>query len=139
MDGAEVEARICRILRDFEGVVSLYLFGSFAEGREHGESDVDVGILLDREYYPDEKQRFDQRLLLSAALSLFHGPKADVVILNDAPATLGRAVVTRGKRLVCRDKEKDHAFVRDIQLQAADLDLFLRRMRAIKIHALERR
>ncbi len=139
MNGAEVEARLRRILRDFKGVVSLYLFGSFAEGRQHGESDVDVGVLLDRDYYPAEAQRFEQRLLLSAALSLVHGPKADVVILNDAPATLGRAIVTHGKRLVCVDAERDHAFVRDIQLQAADLDLFLSRMRAIKIDALEQR
>lgn len=139
MDGAEVDVRLRRVLRDFEGVVSLYLFGSFAEGRQHGESDVDVGVLLDREHYPTEAQRFDQRLLLSAALSLVRGPKADVVILNDAPATLGRAIITRGKRLVCLDEEKDHAFVRGIQLQAADLDLFLSRMRAIKAGALKQR
>lgn len=36
-------------------------------------------------------------------------------------------------------EEKDHAFFRDVQLQAADLDLFLSRMRAIKLDALQQR
>ena len=29
-------------------IVSAYLFGSIAEGREHRDSDVDIGVLLDR-------------------------------------------------------------------------------------------
>ena len=34
------------------------------------------------------------------------------------------------------DPEADHAFCRDVQLRAADLDPFLRRMRLIKLRAL---
>ncbi len=138
MDRSAVEARIRKAIDAFDGVVSVYLFGSVAEAREHGESDVDVGVLLDRARYPDEAQRFEQRLLLTSALSMVEGPVADVVILNDAPATLGRAIVQRGERLICRDEEKDHAFVRDVQLQAPDLERFLQRMRAIKLDALMR-
>lgn len=134
----QIERSIRQIADEFEGIVSIYLFGSFAEGREHAESDVDLGVLLDRERYPAEDDRFDVRLLLSTALSVVGGPQADIVILNDAPATLGRAIVTRGTRLVCRDFAKDHAFVRDVQLQAPDLELFLQRMRAITLDSLAR-
>ena len=47
------------------GVVSAYLFGSEAEGRAHRESDVDVGVLLDSDRFPTEKERFEVRLRLA--------------------------------------------------------------------------
>jgi predicted nucleotidyltransferase len=136
---ADLRTELASAVRDMPGVVSLYLFGSVAEGREHLESDVDVGVLLDRAVYPTERDRFDRRLLLGTALRDAARREADVVILNDAPPTLARAIVTRGERIVCRDAELDHAFVRDAQLLAADIDPWLRRMRAIKLAAGERR
>ena len=136
MTREEIERRIRAVADEYEGIVSMYLFGSYAEGREHAESDVDVGVLLDWERYPTEDERFDLRLRLSTALSSYGGPLADIVILNDAPATLGRAIVTRGTRLVCRDEEKDHVYVRDTLLQAPDLEMWLQRMRAIALEAM---
>jgi len=51
-------------------------------------------------------------------------------------AELGRHIVTTGRRVYCHDAEADHAFVRDVQLRAADLEPFLRRARRIKLDAL---
>lgn len=126
------------VVRAVDGIVSVYLFGSFAEGREHAESDVDVGVLLDRAAYPTEDDRFDCRLLLGTRMSDAARRTADVVILNDVPPQLARAV-TRGERIYCTDAAIDHAFVRDAQLLAADSDPWLERMRAIKLAAGERR
>ena len=83
---------ISRVLEpdDIEGMVSLYVSGSVAQGRAHEDSDLDIGVLLDRRTYADEGSRFHKRLLLSATLSRVGGPDADVVILNDAPPLLGR-------------------------------------------------
>lgn len=118
-------------------VVSVYLFGSHAEGRAHRESDIDVGILLDREVVRTQKARFDLGLRLGSELGAALSVEGvDVVVLNDAPSLFGRRIVTEGKRLYCRDLEADHAYVRDIQLRAADLQPFLERMRKIKIEAL---
>ena len=58
------------------------------------------------------------------------------MILNDVPALFGRRVVTKGRRIVLTDPATDHAFVRDIQLRAADLAPFLAKMRQIKLAAL---
>jgi predicted nucleotidyltransferase len=120
------------------GIVSVYLFGSQAEGRAHRESDVDVGVLLDRAVFPAGRERFAERVRLAAALG--SGPRhpVDVVVLNDAPPLLGRRIVTEGLRIHCADAEADHAYVRDVQLRAADLEPFLRRMRAITLDALAR-
>ena len=120
------------------GVVSAYLFGSMAEGRAHAESDVDLGVLLDRAMYPTERGRFDCRLLLGTHFSDAARRTADVVILNDAPQQLARAIIHRGERIYCTDAALDHAFVRDAQLLAADIDPWLKRMRALKLAAGEK-
>jgi predicted nucleotidyltransferase len=137
----DVEARLVQALRELgrEGVVSAYLFGSHAEGRDHRESDVDVGVLLDRKALPGRRDRFEAGLRLSSLLqSALASPGIDLVVLNDAPPGIGRHVVSRGRRLACFDPEADHAFVRDVLLRAADLDPFLRRARRAKLEALAR-
>lgn len=121
------------------GVVSVYLFGSHAAGRAHAESDVDVGVLLDRTMYPSARDRFEQRLRLTGDLGAALGRgEIDLVILNDAPPTLARRVVTAGRRLFCSDPEADHRFVRDVQLRAADLAPFLQKMGRLKLDAIRR-
>jgi predicted nucleotidyltransferase len=120
------------------GVVSVYLFGSHAAGRAHRESDVDVGVLLDWVRYPSAAERFDIRVRLAGDLPGVLDAPADVVILNDAPPGLGRAIVTGGRRIAVGDAALDRAFVRDVQLRAADLDPWLRRMRRTKLRAIGR-
>jgi len=118
-------------------VVSVYLFGSRAEGRGHRESDVDVGVLMDREALPTRRERFDASLRLGSDLSVALAPeRIDLVVLNDVPPLFARRIVTEGRRVFCRDPEIDHAFVRDVQLRAADLQPFLDRMQKIKLEAL---
>lgn len=135
----DIESAISGVARGLTGVISMYLFGSVAEGREHRESDIDVGVLLDRALYPTERARFEARLLLGTRLSDAAGRQADVVVLNDAPPQLARAIISRGKRIYCSDAVADHRFVRDAQLLAADIEPFLRRMRSIKLAAVRRR
>lgn len=121
------------------GVVSAYLFGSHATGRTHRESDVDVAVLLNREIYPDGRSRFDARLHLSVQLALaLATDDVDIVILNDAPPTLARAIVVGGRRVVCRDPDADRTFARTTLLRAADLESFLRRARRRKLQRLGR-
>jgi predicted nucleotidyltransferase len=119
-------------------VASAYVFGSVAEGRTHRESDVDVALLLVRGSHPSAADRFDARLRLASRLGARLRRTVDVVILNDAAPGLGRRVVGRGLRILLRDAEADHAFVRDVQLRAADLEPFLRRLRSAKLAALAR-
>jgi predicted nucleotidyltransferase len=136
----DVGSRLASFFADasVSGVVSAYLFGSHAAARAHRESDVDVGVLLDWAVHSDSAARFDVRVFLAAELPPLLASSADVVILNDAPPGLGRAIVTAGVRVFVRDAAIDHAFVRDVQLRAADLDPWLRRMRQIKLQAIAR-
>jgi uncharacterized protein YutE (UPF0331/DUF86 family)/predicted nucleotidyltransferase len=134
---AELTSSIARALDErADGIVSAYVFGSHAEGRAHSESDVDVGVLFDYAAHTSKTDRFEQRVeLTSVLIHALHDNAVDVVVLNDAPATLGRRIVTHGLRAFCVDDEADRAFVRDVQLCAVDLDLWLRRMRTLKLEA----
>ena len=121
------------------GVASVYLFGSHAEGRAHRESDVDVGILLQWKRHPTREDRFDMRVQLGTELiSILHHNEVDVVVLNDAPPLLGRKIIYDGIRLFRGDPETDHAYVRDVQIRAADLEPWLRRLRKLRLEAMVR-
>src|SRR3954451_25233909 len=79
------------------GVASVYLFGSHAGGRDHRESDVDVGVLLDWDRHPSSQGRFETRIRLGSDLiSVVGCNEVDVVILNDAPPLLGRKIIYDG-------------------------------------------
>lgn len=108
-----------------EGVISLYLYSDGGEIGTNRESDLDIALLLDPAVFPDRKSRSQLRLSLSSdIIHALRDNHADVVILNDAPPTLGKKIVTGWPRLFCSDPDQDHAFVRDVQLQAADMELF---------------
>lgn len=120
-------------------LVSAYVYGSRAEDRSHRESDIDVGILLRWDACPAARDRFNVRVDVASWLAAeLAGQPVDVVVLNDVPPHLGRHIVGTGVRLFCADPEADHAYVRDVQLRAADLEPFLRRARLIKLDALAR-
>ena len=143
MDGAtsDVRSALGRLLvgLDSPGLVSAYLFGSHAAGRAHRESDIDVAVLLERTAFPTAKARFEEQLRLSTLLGEALGTsRIDLVLLNDAPPLLGRHIVTAGERMFCSDPDRDHAYVRDVQLRAADLEPFLRRTRQVKLAAIRR-
>jgi predicted nucleotidyltransferase len=119
-----------------DGVVSAYLFGSVAEGRTHRDSDVDLGVLLDRVSHPTKASRFETRLDLAGRLRARVRRDVDVVILNDAPPQLARRILTEGRCLLQRDRDADRAFARTTLSRAADLEPFLRRARRVKLTTL---
>ena len=138
----DIDTRITAYFEDTgsQAVASVYLFGSQAEGRVHMESDIDVGVLMDRKYLPTRRDRFETSLRFGAELGIaLSCERVDLVVLNDAPPLFARRIVTEGRRVFYRDPEIDHAFVRDIQLRAADLQPFLDRMQKIKLDALSPR
>ena len=119
------------------GVISAYLFGSYARGIAHAESDVDVGVLLDRRRLLSSAARARVAdALASDLIAALHRNAVDVVVLNDAAPELGAHAVSTGRRLYCADPGADHAFVRTTLLRHADLKPFLERTRRLKLRAL---
>ena len=134
----DIAAALAASLRQTNGLISAYLFGSVAEQRTHRESDVDVAVLLDWDQYPTSRERFDARLRLIGCLEGVGGRTVDLVILNDAPPQLARHIMTTGRRLLLIDADRDRAQLRTTLSRAADLEPFLQRSRATKLSALAR-
>ena len=136
-------ARIEKRLRGYFGdtcdaaVVSAWLYGSHGKSRAHRESDIDVGVLLDRRIAPTREQRFDSRVRLTSDLIHALGNNdVDLVVLNDAPPLLARGIIRTGIEVFCRDRDLERDFRRDVQIRAADLAPHLERYRRMTLDAL---
>jgi predicted nucleotidyltransferase len=121
------------------GVAAAYLFGSHSTGRAHRDSDVDIGVLLDRACFPTSESRFEERVRLTSwCIEVLHKSSIDLIAVNDVPPGLAAHVATCGVALYVANQALDHAFRRDAQLRSADLAPFLRRTRASKLASLGR-
>jgi uncharacterized protein len=126
----ELQEKLARFFASRPEVAAAYLYGSHAEGRAHRESDIDIGVLLDRARCPTADDRFEARIALGAELiAALHCNDVDLVVLNDAPPLFARHVVCSGIMVHCADPAAEHAHRRDVQLRAADLAPFIERAR----------
>jgi len=79
-------------------ILAAYLFGSHAHGTARADSDVDIGLLLDRDLALAEE------LALRAAIAQWLKlDDVDLVLLRGASALLRYEAMVRGKRLYARD------------------------------------
>ena len=118
-------------------VVSAYLFGSRAAGRQHRDSDIDIAVFFDRDRLPRRRDRSWAAVEMSSDLiALSHCNEVDVVVLNDATPELAREATENGVRVFCGDEETDRRFRLQTKLRYIDLIPFLRRNRRIKAETL---
>ncbi len=89
-------------------VLCVYLFGSFASGKIHQESDVDLAVLFTNDV-PREEYR--QRSLQSVDdLSRILDKEVDVVVLNSADSFLKFQILKAGLRIYERQDRKGRDF-----------------------------
>jgi len=87
-------------------VAGLYLFGSYGRGSHGPASDIDIAVLLDRDF--PSRLLFDKKLgLLSLATRILKTDEVDLVILNQAPPALCFHVLKKGVVLFERTSAKD--------------------------------
>ncbi|WXG44933.1 MAG: nucleotidyltransferase domain-containing protein [Promethearchaeati archaeon SRVP18_Atabeyarchaeia-1] len=94
---SDVEHAIIEAVKPFNNLVLVYLFGSFASGRPHAFSDVDVAIYF-REFSMAEFMK------VHGALSRALGAQVDTIPLNIAPPLLRYEILKKGKRLISKDE-----------------------------------
>jgi len=78
-----------------ENVLLAFIFGSKARGAEGEDSDLDIGVYLRNKTEEDEIWR---------GISGIFEREIDMVVLNDAPATLISNVFKTGIPLVIKDR-----------------------------------
>jgi hypothetical protein len=99
---------LINLFKSEKDIQLVYIFGSVAKGRQRANSDVDIGILLNKsikgEQALDYKTRFEERL--SSILK----KNVDIVFLKDAPPFLCYQVIKYGKAVFVREKKFDQNF-----------------------------
>jgi len=89
-------------------VLSAYIFGSFAKGKENQYSDLDVAILLDVK--TSQKDYADRRVAMMCGLSSALNIDLDIVILNNAGPFLKFEVYRHGKVVYEKEMAKSRSF-----------------------------
>ena len=79
-------------------VISIYLFGSYARGREKPFSDIDICVIAAKGADRDE--------ILSHS-----SKKIDISIFHDLPLTMRLRVIKEGQLLFLRDELKMHRII----------------------------
>ncbi len=94
------QEKLARVFAAYPDIQAVYMFGSMASGRSHGESDLDLGIVL-----RPGTESFS-KLDLLAALAVAGFDNVDVVLLNTANILLKYEAV-RHNRLIYHTPDFD--------------------------------
>jgi len=86
-----------------DGVVAVYLFGSYAQGRQRDRSDVDIGILFETADLNSYKKK---RNLYMVELARLLRKDIHPVILNLAGEELLKQIFLTGNKVFVRDEKK---------------------------------
>lgn len=102
---SRAEEPLRSVLQKCSLVESAWLFGSSLTGRTRPDSDIDLGILVTRPLHWTEYADLQQDLAQAAATD-----SIDLTVLNDTGPIL-RFEAVRGRNLVCKNAERQAAFV----------------------------
>jgi len=95
--------KIRDFFKDKEGIVAVYLFGSYAEGKERPFSDIDIGVLLnenDRHFVKEKRNEYMTKL------SRVLRKDVHLVILNSAGEELIKQIFLKGECILVNDAKK---------------------------------
>lgn len=104
------------------GVHTVYLFGSQATGRTHGQSDVDVGVLFDAPQTYAKNSMPAYLKLYDVFTDVFPTAKqVDIVFLQLVPPSLQFSAIRDGKILYATNPRRRMDFVAEVMRKNADL------------------
>ncbi len=82
-------------------IISVDLFGSYAQNQQIETSDVDIGVLFEGAHIPSIFEQIEWREKLSEILK----KDVDLICLNDASPIIGMQVYKNGKNLLLNDRQ----------------------------------
>lgn len=97
-----IEEKILSYFKTLPQVISVILFGSYAQNRANSQSDVDIAILCEGGSVPDSLTIISWREDLSAALH----KEVDLICLNTASPIIGMQVHKNGKELSVKNSQE---------------------------------
>lgn len=104
MESDKLNAVLRLLLKRLPGLEAAYLYGSTARDEARDASDLDIAVLA--EHALDPIRLFD----LAGELASLVEREVDLVDLNRASTVFRSQVISRGRRLYCRDETSCEAF-----------------------------
>ena len=98
-----IPASIKSFFESKKDIVAVYLFGSYADGKAHSSSDVDLAILFDNRDREAVNQKLDEYLV---ALSRNLRKDVHLNAMDFAGEELLKQIFKKGKCLVVNDSKK---------------------------------
>jgi len=90
----------------------MYVFGSAVSGYQHEESDLDIAVLIDAEFWRTVKSALEYQSALIVKLQRkFETDQLDLILLNDASPLLANQVVSTGQLLYCQNNQEKNNFI----------------------------
>ncbi|MFB6115371.1 MAG: nucleotidyltransferase domain-containing protein [Candidatus Nanohalobium sp.] len=114
----EIIRKTEEVMSGREDIIAAYLFGSFAAGREHEDSDVDIGIVV------SGKKDFTKLTSIEKEVSDKLERKADIRVLNDQDTRFKYQVLKTGRLIFSCDEEKRTEFEEDAMRNYLDMKPF---------------
>ena len=104
---SEIQQLLAEYLNRHTEIEVVYIFGSVAQGRSNVLSDVDFGIIVDRDKIEEHIYPYGYKAhILGDLMKLLRINKLDLVILNDAPPLLRHRVLYYGKLIHSIDEKR---------------------------------
>lgn len=122
----QTEEKIVDFFRNKNEVIAVYLFGSYAQGKERDSSDIDLAVLLEngsKDFYNERKNRY------LVELGRITRKDLDIVILNSAGPELLRQIFAKGKCLHVKDLKKLAGYRMVMFAQMAEFGYYKSRLR----------
>lgn len=109
---------IYRLIEDYN-IKLLYIFGSYAKGRNIANSDLDIAVYLE-----GESDGFTRLDILDDLVGIFNREDIDLVILNNVDIELQFQVIKYGKVLYMEDLFTKAVFESNIMSRYMDMEHF---------------
>lgn len=127
MDMDNLKGNIKRYFEDKKGIVAVYLFGSYAQGRQRPSSDLDIGIVADR-----DRQSLIEKSVAQYIVELGRLLRKDIhpVVLNTAGEELLRQVFSSGICVLVKNQKKLALFRMITLARVVDFAYYKQRMQS---------
>ncbi len=123
----KLKEKIIDYFKNKEEVIAVYLFGSYAEGKERYLSDIDIGILMDskdRDFVT--RRRNDYMVELARILRKDIHP----VILNSASEELLKQIFSKGQCIIVNNSRELAQYTMVVFAKIAEFAYYRRQMQS---------
>lgn len=123
----KLKEQIIDYFKNKEEVIAVYLFGSYAEGKERYLSDIDIGILMDskdRDFVT--RRRNDYMVELARILRKDIHP----VILNSASEELLKQIFSKGQCIIVNNSRELARYTMVMFVKIAEFAYYRRQMQS---------